>query len=308
MGARIALTIGNFDGVHLGHAALIGACREAVGPSGQVVAVTFEPHPIAILRPADAQPRLATPGQRRAWLEAAGADVVETLPATRELLDLPPERFVSQLVERHRPEVVVEGPDFRFGRSRTGTLATLRELGRAMGFRVMAIDAVETALVDGAIVRVSSSLVRWTLGAGRVVDAGLCLGRAYELEGAVVRGEQRGRTIGFPTANLDHGDRLLPADGVYAGHAILPDGRRVPAAISIGTKPTFAGTARVCEAHLVDHVLDLDDYGWTLRLTFERWMRDQLSFSSLEALVAQIGRDVEHARSASSGSLVAAGQ
>jgi len=214
---------------------------------------------------------------------------------------------MAQLVERHRPEVVIEGPDFRFGRSRTGTMATLRELGREMGFRATSVEAVETTLMDGSVVRVSSSLVRWTLGVGRVVDAGRCLGRPYEMEGVVVCGEQRGRTIGFPTANLDHGDRLLPADGVYAGHAHLPDGQRVRAAISVGSKPTFAGAARVCEAHLVDHALDPDDYGWTLRLTFERWLRDQLSFPSLDALVAQLGRDVEQVRSARGERLVAAG-
>lgn len=288
----ISLTIGTFDGVHRGHAALVAAARAAAGASGTVVVAAFDPHPAGVLRPGRAPARLASPAQKRRWLREAGADTVEILTPEPELLALSPETFIEEMLARHRATTIVEGPDFRFGRDRAGDAATLARLGASFGFALRIIEPVEAALVDRTIVPVRSTTVRWLLRQGRVRDAALLLGRPYELECAVIRGEQRGRRIGYPTANLDHGDALLPGDGVYAGMALLPNGASRRAAISVGTKPTFGESRRLCEAHLLGHDGALDDYGWTIRLSFTRWLRDQLRFDSVEALLDQMGRDV----------------
>ncbi|HMN95692.1 MAG TPA: riboflavin biosynthesis protein RibF [Phycisphaerales bacterium] len=295
----VAITIGNFDGVHLGHAALVAAARgilDGPGRRGRVVALTFDPHPAAILRPADAPARLTLPADRAAFLRAAGADDVRLLTPDRELLGLSPEAFVEAIVREHRPSALVEGPDFRFGRERAGTVETLRRLGARHGFETVVVEPVEVALGDGGWVVASSSIIRWLISQGRVEDARRCLGRPYELVGEVIPGEQRGRTIGYPTANLDHGDLLLPGDGVYAGVATLPDGATRPAAVSVGTKPTFGAVDRLCEVHLVDCDLPVGDYGWTLRVTFERRLREQMAFATLESLLRQMDRDVAEVR------------
>lgn len=303
-----ALTIGTFDGVHLGHAALVAAARRSVGPGGRVVVVSFDPHPASVLRPGTAPPRLSTLDRKRALLREVGADDVRVLTPARELLDQAPEVFVRGLVDALRPVAIVEGADFRFGHRRAAGVDALRTFGEAMGFEAIVVDPVEVTLTDHARVVVSSTLVRWLVSQGRVADAARCLGRPFELVGEVVRGEQRGRTIGTPTANLDHRDLLLPADGVYAGVAHLPDGARRRAAISVGTKPmfnarrpggnggAFGGAERLCETYLIDHEGPVDDYGWPLRVTFERWLREQMIFASLESLLEQIQRDVARAR------------
>ncbi|MCA9296639.1 MAG: riboflavin biosynthesis protein RibF [Phycisphaerales bacterium] len=287
-----AITIGNFDGVHRAHAELVRTARQAVGPTGRVVVMTFEPHPIAILRPDMAPERLSTTAERRRRLEAAGADAVIQVTTTRELLSMTAEAFLEDVLMRHAPDVVVEGPDFHFGRGRSGTVETLRAFGADHGFETIVLEPVEVALSDQTIVTVSSSMVRWLLKYGRVGDAAVLLDGPFTLVGTVVKGDQRGRTIGFPTANLDPAGVMLPADGIYAGFAERSDGRRYPAAISVVTKPTFGQSPRTCEAHLLSYDGPLDEYGWTIRLEFHRWLRAQVTYGDVEALVAQLHRDV----------------
>jgi riboflavin kinase/FMN adenylyltransferase len=308
MGPRVALSIGNFDGVHRGHVELVSAARKAVGDGGRVVVLTFDPHPVTILRPDPAGAgaetgtragawglRLTDMEQRRCLLEAAGVDEVIRLEPTRELLAQDPQDFVAGIVERHRPAFIVEGPDFRFGRDRAGSIETLRGLESRHGYETVVIEPVEARIDSHHVVRVSSTMIRWLISRGRVRDAAALIGRPYELRGPVVSGDRRGRTIGVPTANLDHLDRLLPADGVYAGSGVAPDGRAYPAAISVGRKPTFGDADRICEAHLVGYDGPVDDYGWTMRLDVHHWLRDQIRYAELNQLVDQLARDVARA-------------
>jgi riboflavin kinase/FMN adenylyltransferase len=295
MSGRTAITIGNFDGVHRGHAALVQAARRAVGASGRVVVLAFDPHPSTILRTTHQVARLSSYAQRKPWLSDAGADEVIRLEPSVELLGKSPEEFIAWLAAQHRPDVLVEGSDFRFGRSRSGSIGTLRDLADRHRFELLIIDDVDVVLTDRSIVRASSTLARWLIGHGRVSDAAELFGRPYEMIGTVVRGDQRGRALGFPTANLERTDQLLPADGIYAGEAQLPDGRRVRTPISVGTKPTFGEHRRACESHLIGVDLPLDHYGWTIAIRFERWIREQMVFSSPAALADQIARDVQRA-------------
>lgn len=301
MSRETAITIGNFDGVHRGHQALVAAARSCVGPQGSVIAVTFHPHPVAVLRPGEAPWRLLTLHGRIDALRRAGADEVDVLDATATFLATDARRFIEQLHQRHRFQFVVEGRNFRFGRNRAGSMATLAALGKELGFEVRPVDPVRVVLRDGSEVIASSTLTRWLLELGRVEDAAVVLGRPHAVEGRVVRGDRRGRELGFPTANLDHGDLMLPADGIYAARAIRPDGGARPAAVSIGRKPTFGHGDRACEAHILDFHGEPEEYGWLLRLEFVAWLRGQFRYSSIEALRAQMGRDVrETARLAGS--------
>lgn len=293
MVGSIAVTVGNFDGVHRGHAALIRTARQLVGPSGRVIALTFDPNPIAVLRPGREPARLTTLSQRMRLLGEIGADEVVRLEPTADLLGQSPEAFVQQLVTDYHPSVIVEGSDFRFGRGRAGSIRTLEQLGRQMGFRTEVIEPVEHDLTDQSVVTVSSSMIRWLVGHGRVRDAGRLLGHGYELTGPVVPGDRRGREIGMPTANLEH-EQLLPADGVYAATGVLPDGRTYPAAVSVGTKPTYGQQPRICEAHLIGYDGPADAYDWSLRLVVHDWLRDQVQFAGTDALLAQMRRDVQN--------------
>ncbi len=298
MNHQTAVTIGNFDGVHRGHSALIAEARARVGGAGRVVAMAFDPHPLTVLRPAWAPTRLSTFAQRERWLRELGADEVTRLKPEPALLGLSPEEFLRRMCDQNHPSFIVEGADFNFGRGRAGSIETLRDLGPRFGFEPVIVPAVEVEVTDHSLVRVSSSLIRWLLERGRVVDAARLLGRAYEMIGTVERGQQRGRTIGFPTMNLDVSDRQVPADGVYAGRAVLPTGAAHLAAISVGTNPTFAGTQRTCEAFLLDYDGSLDEYGWTLRLSFGAWLRDQMQYPGIEPLVQQLHRDIDRVRMA----------
>lgn len=290
------ITIGNFDGVHLGHQALLQAARRLAGPGGQVVAVTFHPHPMRLLRPEAAPQNVQLPAERERSLRQAGADQVRTLEVNRDLLSMTAEAFVDWLHADLRFDGIVEGGDFRFGRGRGGDMALLRSRGERLAFRVEPVPAVEVSLRDGSSAPASSSWLRWLLAMGRVEDASRVLGRPYGFPGKVVRGDQRGRQIGWPTANVEHGDRLLPGDGVYAGLATLPDGSRRRAAISVGTKPTFGYAERTVEAYLLDHQAPLDQYGWSLELRFDRWLREQARYDALDELLEQMKRDVERTR------------
>ena len=290
------VSIGNFDGVHIGHRALIDRARKVAGPSGRVTAVTFEPHPLRLLRPEVAPQTVQLPAERRQSLLDAGANDVRVLEVNRSLLAMEAAAFIEWLRADTGFEAIVEGPDFHFGKSRGGDVALLqREAGR-LGFTVEVVEPVQVQLSDGGVAPASSSLLRWLLCHGRVEDAARVLGRPYGFAGLVIRGDQRGREIGWPTANIEHGDRLLPADGVYAGTAELPDGTRRRAALSVGTKPTFGDAERTVEAFLLDHQAPLDQYGWRLSVTFDRWLREQARFDSIEPLLAQMRRDVVRTR------------
>lgn len=296
MSSSSAITVGNFDGVHLGHASLVRVAREAVGATGRVTVLSFDPHPLSILRPERTPARLTGFSHRSQLLKNLGADEVIRLEPTRDFLDLSARDFVGWVVQRYQPSIVVEGPDFQFGKSRSGNVQTLCDLESHFNYKTKIIEPVEEKLTDGHLVRVSSSMLRWLISMGRVTDASRLLGHPYELTGEVVRGDQRGRTIGVPTANLDHEDRLLPADGVYSGQAELPDGTVHVAAISVGRKPTFNPGSRICEAHLLDYDGPLDHYGWNLRVRFHHWIRDQIAFPGVEALKRQLRRDIERVR------------
>lgn len=302
------ITIGNFDGVHAGHAALIRRARELASlapPPTRVIAVTFDPHPLTVLKPGAEPARITTFDRKAALLRALGADEVVRLTPDDATLNSSPEQFVDRLVREYAPVAFVEGPDFRFGRARTGDIRTLAALGAARDpqsrFRVEVVEPVQVALCDHTLVTASSNLVRWMLEHGRVRDAASLLGRPHVIDGLVERGERRGRTIGWPTANL-RAETMPPGDGVYAGIAELGDARRFPAAISIGTKPTFGDRERAVEAVLLDAnhprpatLTGLPEYGWRISIFLLGWIRDQVRFASITELTGQIARDAARA-------------
>ena len=295
------LTIGNFDGVHVGHRRILGCCRELADELGApVVAMTFEPPPDLVLRPNDVPQRLTPPEPKAQLLVQAGADRVVFVTADDALLSQTPEEFLDAVIlRRFAPRHIVEGRDFCFGCRRQGNLATLRDAGRHAGFEVHTVDPVAMEL-DGRPQRVSSSLIRGLISAGRVEDAARCLGRPFTLYGRVVAGAGQGRLLRFPTANLEVDGQIVPPDGVYAGRAAVGD-RVHPAAISIGNKPTFGPSPRTIEAFLLDVSADaanreLNLYDRRLALEFVRRLRDQERFDGLDALRAQIERDVQRVR------------
>ena len=290
------ITIGNFDGVHVGHQALLARARVLAGSSGQVVAVTFDPHPAMLLKPELAPPAVQTLQERRECLLKCGADDVHVINTTKELLAMSAEQFMAWLREQIAFECIVEGTDFHFGKDRAGDINTLRAIGLKNNFTVDQVEPVEVALSDASSAVASSSLLRWLLQHGRVNDVAAVLGRAYQLTGVVQKGDQRGRTLGWPTANIATGARLIPSDGIYAGIATLPTGARKRAAISIGTKPTFGVHARTVEAFVLDHKAPVDDYGWTLTLEFSRWLRGQTRFDGVQALLEQMNIDAQRTR------------
>lgn len=288
---RAVMSIGNFDGVHRGHQHLLELCRKLrqQTPAARLVIVTFEPHPLTVLRPQAVPPRLTTPQMKQQLLEQQGVDDLVILPPTPEVLNLTAEQFWQILRDDARPVHLIEGANFNFGKNRGGNIDRLREWSRGGDIQLHIIDEIEMALLDLQIVDVSSSVIRWLLSHGRVRDAAICLGRAYQLEGVVIEGAKRGRSIGVPTANLKCADQLVPADGVYAGKCTIGD-ETFPAAISIGTNPTFDGKVKQVEAHLIG--FDGDLYGRTLRLEFIDWVREQMRFSGIDALKSQIVRDL----------------
>lgn len=304
MGQRSVITIGNFDGVHLGHQALLRHARTlAHAQNARVIALAFDPHPTSLLRPGQEPPRLTTFTQRQAYLLEAGADEVHRLMPTPDLLDLSPADFVQQVVMPLEPVALVEGPDFHFGKGRTGTPQVLAKLGEQRGFAVHIFPPVEIDLADQLIVTCASTRVRWLLSRGRITDVTRVLGRSYILDGVVIQGDQRGRTIGIPTANIAT-EQMLPALGVYAGLATLPDGRRFPAAISVSTRPTFDGSGSRCEVHVLDiasaqgaaNLPGLPEYGWPIQISLISWLRDDLKLPGLEAIKGQIARDIARVR------------
>ncbi len=288
-----AVTIGNFDGVHRGHRALVAAARER-GAGRPVVAVTFDPPPPRVHKPEAAPLRLTPRDVKVRLLHQAGADEVLVLPPTPELLHMEAEAFFAVLRDDARVAHLVEGDGFCFGKGRRGTVGLLREWTRGTAMDLTVVPPVRVALLDATSVPVSSSLIRFLAAVGRVRDAGICLGSPLGLVGTVVEGFRRGRTIGFPTANLDCDGNVVPGDGVYAGRITL-DGNAFPVALNVGPLPTFSSTARQIEAHIVGYSGDL--YGRTLEVEVLDFVREARRFSGLDALKSQLARDVEIARS-----------
>ncbi len=290
-----ALSIGNFDGLHRGHRHILDTLKKLakeISPTSRVAVVTFEPHPLTVLKPQRAPPRLTPPALKQELLEHAGIDDYVVLPPTHDVLDLSAEAFWSILRDHAKPAHLVEGDTFNFGKDRRGTIPRLRVWTAQSAIQLHVIDPVEVPLLDLQIVAVNSSLIRWLISYGRVRDAAICLGRPYLLEGTVIEGHRRGRTIGTPTANLQTSDQLIPADGVYVGRSTIDD-KSYPAAVSIGTLPTFndAQPRRQVEAHLIG--FDGNLYGHPLRIELLDWVRDQIRFTGIDALKHQIQRDLQ---------------
>ncbi|MEP7034555.1 MAG: bifunctional riboflavin kinase/FAD synthetase [Actinomycetota bacterium] len=292
------VTLGNFDGVHRGHRAVLSTVVEQAATRGaKAVAVTFDPHPLALLHPERALQMITSPDQRLDLFAATGLDAVLVMEFTRELAGWTPERFVLEVFTKAlRASLVVVGEDTRFGVRNSGDVATLRLLGAEHGFEVVTLADV------GNGGRWSSSRVRDLVTKGEVSAVAEILGRPHRMTGEVVHGDHRGRELGYPTANLNQAATgLIPADGVYAGFLIrptMPDrdpDHRLPAAISIGTNPTFEGTHRRVEAYVLDRT-DLDLYGETVVVEFVERLRSTEKFDSVDALLVQMADDVKRCR------------
>jgi riboflavin kinase/FMN adenylyltransferase len=289
-----AVTVGNFDGVHRAHQVLVEAAREkAARRGGTAVALTFDPHPARVVDPARAPRALMTMEQKAEVMAALGVDVLAVLPFGAERAAQGAEDFArAVLSEQLGARAVVVGTSFRFGRGRGGDAALLSREGAALGFEVVAVPPVAHG---GA--PISSTRIRQALAAGRVEEANALLGRVFFVDGRVVRGEGRGRRLGFPTANLDVVNEMLPARGVYAAWCRLLDpsaGDRWPAVVNLGRRPTFGGGDTTVEAHLLDQ--DRNLYGERLRVEFAARLRDEQPFPGPQALIEQIGRDIGRAR------------
>ncbi|GAA1926703.1 bifunctional riboflavin kinase/FAD synthetase [Streptomyces durmitorensis] len=293
---RSVVTIGSYDGVHRGHQLIIGRAVERARELGvPAVVVTFDPHPSEVVRPGSHPPLLA-PHHRRAELMAElGVDALLILPFTTEFSKLSPADFVVKvLVDKLHARVVVEGPNFRFGHKAAGNVAFLTELGATYDYEVDVIDLFVSGEAGGGE-PFSSTLTRRLVAEGDVEGASEILGRPHRVEGVVVRGAQRGRELGFPTANVETlPHTAIPADGVYAGwlHA---QGEAMPAAISVGTNPQFDGTERTVEAYAIDRV-GLDLYGLHVAVDFLAFVRGQAKFDSIDSLLVAIADDVKKAR------------
>lgn len=288
-----AVTIGKFDGVHAGHRSVIARLRREAAAAGLVSTVlTFDRHPLALLRPDKCPESLTSTDQKRAILETTGLDAVVMIEFTEAFSLKEPEAFVVDvLVTALHAKLVFVGPDFRFGHRGLGTIEVLERLGRGHGFEVRTIEAVRP-LGDRVT---SSTWIRNLLAEGRVSEAAELLERLPTVRGIVVPGERRGRALGYPTANLSRSvEGFVPADGVYAAYAIF-DGRTMPAAVSIGNNPTFMGVPeRQIEAHLLD--ADLDLYGKTVEIAFVSYIRGMEKFESVGELVTQMTLDEARVR------------
>ncbi len=286
-------TIGNFDGIHLGQKAILERVTDRARESSQPsVVVTFEPHPLAVLRPQEAPPRLTTQRQKVALLESLGVDVMAVVRFTEEFARTPAEVFVREFLHAKlgMREVYV-GSRFAFGRRREGNLALLRRMAGELGFDCFGVEEV---LHDGK--PVSSTRIRRAVTAGRVGAARAMLDRPYAVCGSVVRGEGRGKKLGWPTMNLALASEILPADGVYASRvAFTAAGTLLDGVTNVGRRPTFNGSReRVVECHVFD--FDREVYGQEVELSFLKRLRGERAFSSVEALRTQIAEDARVAR------------
>ncbi len=298
-GRRAVVTIGAYDGVHLGHQAVIAAVRRHAAELGAVsVVMTFDRHPASIVRPESAPKLLTDLAQKLELLADTGADATVVIHFDEAQAAEDPASFVQRvLVDCLSTVSVVVGEDFHFGRSRQGNVPLLAELGARFDFEVQPIDLVQRA--DGVDESVSSTAIRRAMAGGNVELAAAMLGRPFEARGPVVHGDQRGRLLGFPTANVEVPNAMcLPADGVYAGWYLRPDGHRHPCAINLGRRPTFYEHAdhSLLEAHLLD--FDGDLYEEEAHVQFTNFLRSERKFDGIDSLIAQLKQDIDHARSA----------
>ncbi|MBR0205869.1 MAG: bifunctional riboflavin kinase/FAD synthetase [Clostridia bacterium] len=284
---RSVLALGMFDGVHVGHQALVRqAVQAARALDAQTVAFTFTDAPGKLLHlPVTS---LSTPDQRTRWLKEAGADRVDMVDFTRAFADLSPEGFLDYLQDRYDVAGLAAGFNYTFGKFGAGTARTLKELGERHGFQVFIAEPV---LLDGE--PVSSTRIRTLVNEGQMERAGALLGRPYTLSGPVVSARRIGHRLGYPTANVEAGEQLLPPDGVYATYA-LADGVAYPAVTNVGRNPTVAGKQRTVETYILNEELSL--YGTDLSVSFLSRLREERTFPTLEALSEQIGRDVQTAK------------
>ncbi|GGT50194.1 bifunctional riboflavin kinase/FAD synthetase [Streptomyces purpureus] len=293
---RSVVTIGSYDGVHRGHQLIIGRAVERAHELGvPSVVVTFDPHPSEVVRPGSHPPLLAPHSRRCELMAELGVDAVLVLPFTQEFSQLSPADFIVKvLVDKLHARAVIEGPNFRFGHRAAGTVAFLTEMGATYDYEVEVIDLSLSGSAGGGQ-PFSSTLTRRLVAEGDVEGAAEILGRPHRVEGVVVRGAQRGRELGFPTANVETlPHTAIPADGVYAGW-LTADGERMPAAISVGTNPQFDGTERTVEAYAIDRV-GLDLYGMHVAVDFLAYVRGMEKFESIEALLEAIAADVKRCR------------
>lgn len=284
------VTIGNYDGVHLGHQEIFRRVRaRADAAGGTAVVITFDPHPLKLVAPDRCPPIMVTCEQKMRLIEAHGIDLVVCQPFTKAFAAQPPPRFARDyLAQGLGARWVVVGYDYSFGRGREGTIDSLRELSLENGFELEVVPPVE---VEGEIV--SSTRVRQLITDGHLREANRCLGRPYSIAGEVIHGDQRGRTLGFPTANIRSTDELLPARGVYAIR-VAWHGRFFDGVLNLGVNPTFGKREVTIEPHIFDFHADL--YGETIEVYFIKRLRDEMRFSSADALVKQIELDVAAAR------------
>jgi riboflavin kinase/FMN adenylyltransferase len=283
------VTVGSFDGVHIGHQHLLAQMREAADRLGcHISLVTFHPQPKAVLAPDLHIRYLTTPAEKIALLDALGLDLMAILPFTRQISRTPAATFVKELVEHLKMCQLWVGPDFALGRNREGDIPALRDIGQSMGFEVR---VVEPLVRDGEVV--SSTRIRKLLMRGEIREATRLLGRYPGLSGQVMQGAQRGRLLGYPTANLSVlPERAIPADGVYASFVWM-NNQRYPSVTNIGIRPSFAGADRTVEVHLLGFSGDL--YGLDLRMEFVERLRPEKRFADLDDLAAQIQADAERA-------------
>ncbi|MCO4761018.1 MAG: bifunctional riboflavin kinase/FAD synthetase [Myxococcales bacterium] len=286
-----AIAFGNFDGVHIGHRMLIDQLRAVAAPTGQrVTVITFEPHPLRLLRPDKAPLALDTLAGRTSWLHKAGVDQVVVLPFDEELRDRSATWFAEEILfSRLDARAVIASDDSRFGRGGKGDIALLRRIAASHGARVLRCPAVSR---QGEVV--SSSRIRRLVTAGEIPLANKLLGRPYALRGRVVHGDARGRQIGFPTANIETGEQVRPSPGVYVGRLEV-DGELLDAVCNLGTRPTLDGSEWRVEAHLLDWSGDLYDREVSLHLVAR--LRGERRFAGLTELSLQIAKDCEIARS-----------
>ncbi len=304
---RCVLTIGVFDGVHRGHAELINRAVKSGRSRGvPTVLMTFDPHPMEVVFPGSHPAQLTTLARRAELVEETGVDVFLVMPFTADFMKLTPERYIHELLVEslHVVEVVV-GENFTFGRKAAGNVDLLRKAGERFGFAVEGMRLVSEEFARDESVTFSSTYIRSCVDAGDVVAAAEALGRAHRVEGVVVRGDGRGRGLGFPTANVAPPmHSAIPADGVYAawftvlGHGpvvgTVTPGERYQAAVSVGTNPTFSGRTRTVEAFVLDAEADL--YGQHVAVDFIARIRGQEKFDSVDDLVRQMAADTERAR------------
>ncbi|MEV5510489.1 bifunctional riboflavin kinase/FAD synthetase [Streptomyces orinoci] len=293
---RSVVTIGSYDGVHRGHQMIIGRAVERAHELGvPSVVVTFDPHPSEVVRPGSHPPLLAPHHRRAELIERLGVDAVLVLPFTADFSKLSPADFVVKvLVDKLHAKLVVEGPNFRFGHRAAGNVDFLAELGETYDYEVEVVDLKLTGEAGGGL-PFSSTLVRRLVAEGDVAGAMEVLGHPHRVEGVVVRGAQRGRELGFPTANIETlPHTAIPADGVYAGWLVV-SGESMPAAISVGTNVQFDARERTVEAYAIDRV-DLDLYGLHAAVDFLAYLRGMEKFESIEALLERMAEDVRQAR------------